>query len=102
MSIAHQRLANQHLLDPEFVTPSEVVSYFGAVQAQDYAMAKWSLGLRLQDATDSLIEQAFNEQQAKASIRKLLDVADVFTLATTAPSASGTELSNTWSKQALR
>jgi hypothetical protein len=30
-----------------------------AVQAQDYAGAKWSLGLRLQNATDADIDQAF-------------------------------------------
>jgi len=33
----------------------------GAVQAQDYASAKWALGLRLADTTDAQIELAFNE-----------------------------------------
>jgi hypothetical protein len=29
------------------------------VQAQDYAGAKWALGLRLKDSTDASIDQAF-------------------------------------------
>jgi hypothetical protein len=37
-----------------------VVSYLGAVQAQDYAGAKWALGQRIQNATDAAIDQSFN------------------------------------------
>jgi winged helix DNA-binding protein len=59
--ILRLRLRNHHLLHPDFLTPEDVVSHFGAVQAQDYAAAKWSLGLRIRDATDTQIEQAFNE-----------------------------------------
>ncbi|MGH7426753.1 MAG: winged helix DNA-binding domain-containing protein [Candidatus Methylomirabilaceae bacterium] len=36
-----------------------MVQWLGAVQAQDYAGAKWSLGLRLRGATDDDIETAF-------------------------------------------
>lgn len=58
--IAH-RLHNQQLLDTTCRTPAEVVAWMGAVQAQDYLVAKWSLGQRLPgDTTDALIEQAFN------------------------------------------
>src|SRR4029078_1903951 len=36
--------------------------WMGAVQAQEYAAAKWALGLRLQDgAVDADIERAFEE-----------------------------------------
>jgi Winged helix DNA-binding domain len=35
------------------------VEWLGAVQAQDFAAAKWALGLRLQGVTDDDIEQAF-------------------------------------------
>jgi hypothetical protein len=38
-----------------------VVEHLGAVQAQDYAAAKWAIGLRMQKATDQTVEQAFNE-----------------------------------------
>jgi hypothetical protein len=57
--IAHQRVAN-HLLN-EFKTPDEVVSYFGAVQAQDYYAALWALRIRMGKASVSQVEAAFNE-----------------------------------------
>jgi hypothetical protein len=61
LDIAHQRLFNQHLAGNSFEKPEEVVNWLGAVQAQDYAGAKWALGLRLQDAMDSDIDRAFND-----------------------------------------
>ncbi|OGO29815.1 MAG: hypothetical protein A2Z16_13015 [Chloroflexi bacterium RBG_16_54_18] len=57
--IPHLRLYNQHIRDPLPGKPEDVVSWLCAVQAQDYAGAKWSLGLRLQNASDAEIEQAF-------------------------------------------
>lgn len=36
------------------------MAWFGAVQSQEYLGASWSLGLRMQSATDALIDQAFN------------------------------------------
>lgn len=56
-----QRLHNQRIAGNPFKKPADVVSWLGAVQAQDYAPAKWALGLRLQKATDSTIEQAFTD-----------------------------------------
>jgi hypothetical protein len=61
LSIPHQRLAQQRLTQNSFQTPGEVVAWLGAVQAQDYAGAKWALGMRMQAASDGLIEQAFND-----------------------------------------
>lgn len=55
-----RRLHNQLLVHPRFDTPDAVVAWMGAVQAQEYPLAKWGLGLRLQDATDTAIEQAVN------------------------------------------
>ncbi len=59
-SIAHRRLLNQRLALPIAGEPVDVVQWLGAVQAQDYAGAKWALGLRLQGATDADIESAFD------------------------------------------
>ncbi|MHB1133857.1 MAG: winged helix DNA-binding domain-containing protein [Chloroflexota bacterium] len=59
--IAAQRLYNQKLEHSRLRTPGEVVAWLGAVQAQEYALAKWALGLRLQQARDDLVEQAFTE-----------------------------------------
>src|SRR5262245_15140944 len=50
--IANQRLSNQHISQPRFREPAKVVEWLGAIQAQDYASAKWSLGLRLHGASD--------------------------------------------------
>jgi hypothetical protein len=59
LEIAQQRLLNQQIARTRFTKPDEVVGWLGAVQAQDYAGAKWALGLRLQTATDSAIDRAF-------------------------------------------
>jgi hypothetical protein len=52
------RLYNQKLSGTKFKTAHEVVSWLGAVQAQDYAGAKWALAQRMQDAKDSALDQA--------------------------------------------
>jgi len=59
-AIVLQRLAQQRVMQNRFHTPGEVVAWLGAVQSQDYLGAKWSLGMRMQAATDEAVEQAFN------------------------------------------
>jgi len=59
-NIALQRLYNQRLEGTKFQTPSEVVAWMGAVQGQEYPYAKWALGMRVEKATDDVVEQAFN------------------------------------------
>lgn len=54
--VAVERLCIQHIGCQKFKSPAEIVSWLGAVQAQDYAGAKWSIGLRLQGLTDKEIE----------------------------------------------
>ena len=53
------RLFNQQIAKPVFTRPAEVVDWLVAMQAQEYAMAKWAIGLRLPQATDNMIETAF-------------------------------------------
>lgn len=55
------RLYQQQLTQQTFTTPEEVVRWLGAVQSQEYAPAKWSLGMRLSNANDQFIEQAFTD-----------------------------------------
>ena len=59
--IAFQRLHNQGLTKVIFNDAADVTTQLGAVQAQDYAGAKWALAQRLKDATDSALDQAFND-----------------------------------------
>jgi len=61
MDIAQLRLHNQSLIGKKFATPMAVVKRLGAVQAQDFAAAKWALGMRMQNATDADVEWAFNK-----------------------------------------
>jgi hypothetical protein len=61
LDIARNRLLNQLISAKPLRTPEEVVDWLVAVQAQDYAGAKWALGLRLLGCTDKDIEKAFSE-----------------------------------------
>ena len=54
------RLVNQHIGETRLNTPKEVVSWMGAMQAQDYPMAKWAIGVRLSGSTDQGVEAAIN------------------------------------------
>jgi hypothetical protein len=63
-SIVQQRLLNQRLLGTAIQQPADVVQWLGAVQAQDYAGAKWGLGMRLDPAaaviSDAAVEQTLD------------------------------------------
>lgn len=61
LDIARQRLHNQHITRQTLETPQALVEWLGAVQSQDFAAAKWALGLRLPGVTDDDIEQAFTD-----------------------------------------
>ena len=61
LEIANARLLNQQIADPVLELPQQVVSWLGAMQAQEYAMAKWAIGLRLPRLHDGAVEQAFNQ-----------------------------------------
>lgn len=52
------RLHNQQLSQQQFKTPGEVVEWLGAVQAQDFLGALWSIGMRLPGSTETEIEKA--------------------------------------------
>jgi hypothetical protein len=59
--IINYRLINQQIAQTEFTSPQEIVRWMVAIQAQEYAMSKWSLGLRLNNTTESCVEKAFND-----------------------------------------
>lgn len=59
LDIVHRRLHNHHLTGTKRETPSAVVQWLGAVQAQDYAGAKWAVAQRMDDVTDAALDQAF-------------------------------------------
>ena len=57
--ISHHRLVSQKLLETNSNSPEEIVRHLGAMQAQDYGMAKWAIGSRC-DATEKEIEDVIN------------------------------------------
>ena len=63
------RLLNQQLANPLFHSPKELVSWMGAVQAQDYAMVKWAVGMRLASATVRTVEEALQKGAFSCSSR---------------------------------
>lgn len=56
--IARMRLASQQITATEFTSAKEIVGWLGAMQAQDYAMIKWAVGVRLPGITDDEVETA--------------------------------------------
>ncbi|MCO6449424.1 MAG: AlkZ family DNA glycosylase [Caldilineales bacterium] len=61
LDIAPKRLAQQHIAGTTLTTPREIVGWMGAMQAQDFAMAKWAIGVRLPHATELEINAALNK-----------------------------------------
>ena len=61
MNIPNIRLLNQQLSNPLFREPKELVSWMGAMQAQNYSMVKWAVGMRLKSATIQAVEKALRE-----------------------------------------
>jgi hypothetical protein len=59
--IAKYRLFNQQISQTNIKTTVEIVAWLGAVQAQEYAQAKWSIGLRLPHLKDNDIAKDFTE-----------------------------------------
>ena len=62
VEIAKMRLINQQIETPKFTAAKELVGWMGALQAQDYGMAKWAIGLRLPTATDKVIESGHKQR----------------------------------------
>jgi hypothetical protein len=56
--LALMRLESQQLAFTQFKTAGEIVRWMCAMQAQDYTMAKWALGIRLPGSTDKMIEES--------------------------------------------
>jgi hypothetical protein len=61
--IGLRRLRQQGLTQARFADAAEAVGWLGGIQGQDYASAKWSLGLRIPGSTDATIEAAIVERK---------------------------------------
>jgi len=61
IDIANSRLSSQQITATKFTTAKEIVSWMGAMQAQDYAMSKWAVGCRLPNSTEQKINAAIDK-----------------------------------------
>lgn len=52
---------NQQLSSPRFDDPKNVVGWLGAMQAQNYVMAKWAVGMRLKSGNLQTVERALEQ-----------------------------------------
>lgn len=52
-------MASSHLLGAPLPSPEAAVDWFGAVQAQDFAGAKWALAQRVFECDDARVDDAF-------------------------------------------
>jgi hypothetical protein len=58
-AVVARRLYGQRLLGEPFATPAHAVRALGAVQAQDFGNAKWSVARRTAGATDADLDRAY-------------------------------------------
>lgn len=59
--IENIRMHSQQLASPDFEDPKALISWMGAVQAQDYQMSKWAVGSRLQSGTLQTVDEALKQ-----------------------------------------
>jgi Winged helix DNA-binding domain len=58
LDVSNTRLHTQGIAHPASTTPEAIVTHLGAIQAQDYPGALWSIGLRIAGATRADVEHA--------------------------------------------
>jgi winged helix DNA-binding protein len=58
--IAITRLNSQQIAGSKLSTANEIVSWMGAMQAQDFNMAKWAIGIRSKNLTEQSIDAAID------------------------------------------
>jgi hypothetical protein len=61
LAIARRRMRSSGLTGAGFVAPDEVVRRHGAMQAQEYGLAKWAIGQRAEGLVDEDLDRALSE-----------------------------------------
>ena len=60
MNIPNIRLLNQQLVAPEFTDVHDLVAYMGMLQAQEYRMMRWAVGIRMKRPSMAAFRSAYN------------------------------------------
>ena len=55
------RLVHQQIATTNFTNATDIVQWLVAIQSQEYAQAKWSIGLRIPGLSDADVEKGFND-----------------------------------------
>src|SRR5678815_3446997 len=55
------RLLHHQILSTSLTKPEELIAYYGALQAQDWSMAKWAIGLRLPHLKENDVDDKLND-----------------------------------------
>lgn len=59
--IALSRLVNQQIATSKFSSLKETAGWMGALQAQDFSMSKWALGVRLPGSTEKTVNDSISK-----------------------------------------
>lgn len=59
--IPEQRLRNQQLISAQYSSVPDLVSHFGAMQAQDFGMCKWGIGARMPGVSLKDVDAVFEK-----------------------------------------
>ncbi|MGZ6347711.1 MAG: DNA glycosylase AlkZ-like family protein, partial [Anaerolineales bacterium] len=59
--LAKIRLNSQQIVGSKFTCAMDVLDWMGAIQAQDFGMAKWAIGIRLPHSNDDGIRAAIDK-----------------------------------------
>ncbi len=60
MNIPNIRLLNQQLVAQEFTDVHDLVAYMGMLQAQEYRMMRWAVGIRMKRPSMAAFRSAYN------------------------------------------
>lgn len=60
-NIGMMRLAAQQVTETRFRNVPELVTWMGAMQAQDLNSVKWAIGVRVEGSTEELVDKAIND-----------------------------------------
>ena len=60
MNPVSARLLSQQLICPQFASPHDVVAWMGAMQAQEYRMMRWAVGMRTRKPSVVAFEKDYN------------------------------------------
>jgi len=61
VGIPGQRLRSHHLVGPKLDSPEAVVGWLGAVQAQEYGLAKWGLAQRANEVCEADLDRLLDD-----------------------------------------